>query len=71
MKDENGIRPSIKQKSPAERVLRGCSVPKAGSGLLLGGGGFAGPHFEAFLAENAAALFGSFFKLLSHSGESL
>jgi hypothetical protein len=34
-------------------------------------GGFAGAHFEAFLAENAAALFGSFFKLLSHSGESL
>ncbi len=39
--------------------------------LLLLGGGFASTHFEAFLAENAAALFGSFFKLLTHSGESL
>jgi hypothetical protein len=38
---------------------------------LLLGGGFASTRFEAFLAENAAALFGSFFKLLSHSGESL
>jgi hypothetical protein len=39
--------------------------------LLLGGGGFASTQLEAFFAENATALFGSFFKLLSHSGESL
>jgi len=34
--------------------------------LACGGSGFAGTHFEAFFAKYTAALFGSFFELLSH-----
>jgi hypothetical protein len=56
----------LNRKAPQKRFLRGYSVPEYKKRLLLGGCGFTGAHFEAFFAENAAALFGSFFKLLSH-----
>lgn len=59
-----GIR--LNRKAPQRRFLRGYSVQIARSRLLLGSSGFAGTHFEAFFAKYTAALFGSFFKLLSH-----
>jgi len=64
---ENILIVPMNRKAPQKQVLRGYSTPERKKRLLLGGG-FAGAFFEAFLAENAATLFGSFFKLLSHRG---
>lgn len=71
-KMEKGFGNPLNRKAPQKRVLRGYSVPEGRKCLLLtgSGGGFAGTHFEAFFAKYTAALFGAFFKLLSHSGES-
>jgi len=72
MKDEKGFGRSVKQKSPAEtgsaRLFSSRSRKKL---LLLGSCSFASADFQAFFAKYTAALFGAFFKLLSHSGESL